>query len=177
MWIQDNHIRNMHERTGSYQARRKDQHDQHIRQLNAAMMPLIGGIGGNEVLHRIHVTIADIAGDLNAKFIAYTGTPEPIMPGTGDIFDPEIHISDDPLDEYRDLSHRHVMLTTMGGVRFHVPGQPVRTWSKAKVRLRPKSDGISGTSNASLSSVSGSSHGQAMPRKRSYHDLISPETD
>ena len=110
------------------------------------MMPLIGDIGGNELLDQFHKAIVDIAGDLNAKFFAYTGKFMPIRPGIEDQFDAEIHASDDPLDEYRDLSNRRVMLTTMEGVRVQIPGQPLRTWLKAKVRLWPKSNEAYGTS-------------------------------
>jgi hypothetical protein len=174
MWVQDNRIRNILEKPGSYQARCNDQNDKHIRLLNAAMMPLIGGVGSNEGLNRIHKVIAEIAGDLNAKFSAYTGNFDAIMPGFGDRFEAEIHISEDPMDEDRDLSDRYVMLTTMVGVSFRIPGQ-LQTWSKAKVRLWPKSDEPSGTSYTPLPCASESTDGRSRSRKRPYHDIISPE--
>ena len=130
----------MHEKTSSYQARREEQRDKFIRKLNAAMMPLVSGIGGNEGLHQIHEIIADLAGDLKAKFSAYTGEFEDVMPGIGDQFDAEKHESDDPMDEDGELANRYVMLTTMVGVKFRIPGQPMQILSKAKVRLWPQLD-------------------------------------
>jgi hypothetical protein len=164
----------MREGEGEYHKRRRDQRETHIRRLNAAVMPLIGGIGGNEGIHRIHMRIADIAGDLNAKFAAFTGTYEAIMPGIGDRFDPKYHVSDDPLDEFSDLSDRLILLTTMVGVQFRIPGKEWRICSRAKVRLWPNSDQAPAAPDISLPSPSESSHRRGGSRKRPYHDLTSP---
>jgi hypothetical protein len=172
MWVQDNRIRTMRENTGDYHRCHRVQRDMYIRRLNAAMMPLIGGMGGNEAINRIHMRIADIAGDLNAKFAAYTGTFEGIMPGIGDRFDARIHVSDDPLDEYKDLSGRLIMLTTMVGIKFHIPGKEWRYTSKAKVWLWPASDQLSTSSDTSLPSGSGTSCDRRDgSRKRPHHDM------
>jgi hypothetical protein len=170
-WVQDNRLRTMREGTGEYQNRRRDQGERHIRQLNPVMMPLIGGIGGNEGLHRIHIRIADIAGDLNAKFWAYTGTYKEIMPGIGDRFDPKYHVSDDPLDEFKDLSDRLIMLITMVGVQFHIPGKEWRISSRAKVRLWPSSEQAPASPDVSLPAPSASSDRRGGSRKRPYQDL------
>jgi hypothetical protein len=143
-----------------------------VEQLNITMKPILGGDSDLEKRHRV---IAGLATDLNLKISAYSGEFKEIAPklNENEKFDPNFHTPDNPELEDQDLSGQPILVTTMMGIKFRLPGRPWRTCSKARVQLVPCStnipssmvmpDGIGGRFNTTNQSL--------VPKKRYFKDL------
>ncbi len=105
-----------------------------VEQLNATMLPLVGGNSNIQVRHQ---QMAKVALELHLKTSAYRGKFEEIKPQMLDWFNPERHAEENPGPDYPDLVGRSILVTTMPGVRFKHPEKDWRTCVRAKVKVSP----------------------------------------
>jgi hypothetical protein len=168
MMIQDNRIRTMKEKPEDFSERVRVRYETHLRELDEAMKWLVGC---RKEFHGFHQEITEIAGDLNAKIWAYLGEFEPIYPQTEVEFDPNLHLPDTQEYEPQDYTGRDIMMPTMIGIKYRLPGKEWRICSRAKVRMWPDPVPSAATPKAANSNVNERSYSRIVPQKRPYHDL------
>jgi hypothetical protein len=144
-----------------------------IEQLNATMLPLVGGDSDVEVRHR---ALGKIALELNLKAFAYRGTFEEIKPQMLDSFNPERHTEENPGSDCSDFAGKPILMTTMVGVRFKHPEKGWRTCSHAKVKMWPENNKEDQPKRVPLPDMAGGGPSQEtnrriLPKKRQIGEV------
>lgn len=145
------------------------QQQKFVEKLNTAMLSLVGG---NNETQKQHQKIAKVATELKLIIAAYKGTFEPIKPQMNEVFKGLQNVSDTV-----DPEGRLVLVTTMIGIQYSLPGKPWRTCLQARVELWPKRQESTDSSRSialSQTSSIGPSSGQFVHsslKKRRYDEL------
>jgi hypothetical protein len=139
-----------------------------IENLNASMLLLVGG---NKETQKQHQKIAKVATELKLIIAAYKGIFEPIQPQMNEVFKGLENVSD-----MEDPEERPVLVTTMIGIRYSLPGKPWRTCLQARVDLWPERQPSTDSSRSitlsqtSFTSPSNRQLVQSSSKKRKYDD-------
>jgi hypothetical protein len=97
------------------------------------MLPLVGA---GSVFDRFHKGIAKLAADLNGNISTDTkGEFGEIRPMMGDVFDPRFHRLADHEQDARNCAGQPILVTTMIGIKFRLPGREWRVCSPAEVEV------------------------------------------
>ena len=169
MMVQDNRLRTMKERPEDFSERARIRYETQVRELHEAMKWLVGC---RKEFHGFHQQIVKIAEDLNSKIWTYLGEFEQIYPKTEYVFDPKLHVSDPQEHEPQDYTGKDIMMPTMIGIKFRLPGKEWRICSRAKVRMWPKPTQNHTTPKAAYSGLAEKPHSRIIPPKRTYQDFI-----
>jgi hypothetical protein len=140
MVVQDYQIRTMRanpEQAPNFFKRKRVRQDAFVKRLNGIMHALVSS--SNEI-NSFHVEIAEIASALNMNMKAYNGVYEPIYPGRGFLFDPNLHAIDRPEVLGPSFNPKHlkgnlILFTVVVGVRYKTTERDWVVVAKAKVRL------------------------------------------
>jgi hypothetical protein len=118
-----------------------NQHQSFIERLNTAMMPLVSG---DTEVQGHHKRIATHARDLKLITSTYRGTFEAIRPNIRTPLDPTLHSLENPASDVdkEELAGQHVMVTTLPGIKFMLPGGEWRVCAEALVHLWPKCEPV-----------------------------------
>lgn len=97
-------------------------------------MPIVGC---DSVFDRFHRGIAELAIKLNAHISTDTrGAFQEIRPVLGDLFDPQFHGLDVQEQDPSSFAGQPILVTTMIGIKYRVPGRDWRVCSRAEVELQ-----------------------------------------
>lgn len=130
MIIQDRRHRQIE--TPSFQKHISLRGEKMVSWLNSVMLPVVGA---SRESHEFHRHIVEVVSDLNAKVWMDRGIVAEIFPRTGELFNADLHVLDDPDVGPKDLSGQPILLTVLPGVRCKAPGKEWRVCTPAKVVL------------------------------------------
>jgi hypothetical protein len=114
-----------------------NQHQSFVELLNNAMMPLVSG---DTEVQGHHKRIAMHARDLKLITSTYRGTFEAIGPNFRTPFDPTLYSLENPTSDVDkgDLAGQPILVTTLPGIKFRLPGGEWRVCAEAFVHPWPK---------------------------------------
>jgi hypothetical protein len=121
-----------------------NQHQAFIERFNTAMMPLVSG---DAEVQGHHKRMATHARDLKLITSTYRGTFEAIRPNFRTPFDPTLYSLENPASDVDkgDLAGQPVLVTTLPGIKFKLPGGEWRVCAEALVHPWPKCEAATRT--------------------------------